>query len=327
MKIIMGPTEIAGQIGTLCNQLQRKGYIVGGFNWFHTYLNYNRNIINTDYFEVNKELPIFIKNMDIFHFHNGETFMQGFADLPLIKEAEKKLIMHHWGSDVRQEQLTKELNPYPLPPSYFSDEEIHERLTKIANFIDTAIIQDYELLPYVKDYYKNIHILPLAIDMNQFKPAYPEINNNEPLIIHAPTNREFKGSSYIEAAIEKLQNNKKFTYKVIEKKSHKEATEMYMESDIIIDQILCGTYGMLAVEAMAMGKVVVGFIRDDIREQLPYELPIVNATPETIFDVLSDLIDHPEKRNEIGRKSREYVANYHASEKVIKKLISIYNEL
>ena len=74
MRIIHGPTEIAGQIGILCKELRNNGHQVGGYNWFHTYLNYNSNIINTDLFEIGKEIPTFIHHADLFHFHNGETF-------------------------------------------------------------------------------------------------------------------------------------------------------------------------------------------------------------------------------------------------------------
>jgi glycosyltransferase involved in cell wall biosynthesis len=327
MRIIHGPTEIAGQIGILCKELRNNGHQAGGYNWFHTYLNYNSNIINTDLFEIGKEIPTLIHHADLFHFHNGETFFQGFSDLPHMKEAGKKMVMHHWGNDVRTTKLTRELNPYPLPPSYFSDEEIHERLSEISKYIDTAIVQDYEVYPYVKDYYKHVHVLPLAIDIKKFTPSYPRKDQSEPLIIHAPTNREFKGTDYIDNAIEKLRGTKQFNYTLIEKMNHKEALDMYMNSDIIIDQLLIGTYGMLSVEAMAMGKVVVGYIREDVRNQLPYKLPIVTATPENIHDVLADLIDNPEKRFEIGQQGRKYVRDYHASDKVAQQLISIYNNL
>src|SRR5688572_19354212 len=98
MKIIQGPTEIAGQIGILSRHLLDNGYQVGGYNWFHTYLNYKSNIVNTDLFEITKEIPTYTEHFDIFHFHNGETFLLNFADLPLIKDAGKKMVMHHWGN-------------------------------------------------------------------------------------------------------------------------------------------------------------------------------------------------------------------------------------
>lgn len=327
MKIVHTPTEIAGQMGIICKELRKKGHHAAGFNCFHTYLNYKGDIINTDSFEVMKELDFLVSNTDIFHFHNANTFMQDFADLPILKGAGKKMVMHHWGSDVRKEEMVRSLNPYPLPPTYYTDAEIHNQLTIMSQYIDTAIVQDYEAYPYVKDYYKNVHVLPLACNFKDFKVAYPSVKNTNPVIIHAPTNRAFKGSDYVEAAINQLQGKAAFTYQVLEKLSHEKALAIYRNADIIVDQLLCGTYGMFSVEAMAMGKPVVAFIRDDVRSHFPAELPIVQATPETLADVLLELIQNPQRRYELGVAGRQYVEKYHSAERVANELEKIYQQL
>ncbi|MBO0961861.1 glycosyltransferase [Neobacillus sp. MM2021_6] len=327
MKIVHAPTEIAGQMGIICKELRKKGHHAAGFNCFHTYLNYKGDIINTDAFEVMKELDFLIKNTDIFHFHNANTFMQDFVDLPLLKEMGKKMVMHHWGSDVRSAEMVSRLNPYPLPPTYYSDEEIHKQLTTLSQYIDTAIVQDYEAYPYVKDYYKNVFVLPLACNIEDFVETYPSVTNQNPLIIHAPTNRSFKGSDHVEAAIQKIQGKGEFTYQILEKRSHEEALTLYKKADIIIDQLLCGTYGMFSVEAMAMGKPVVAFIRDDVRSKFPPDLPIVQATPETLADVLLELIQNPQRRHDIGMAGRRYVETYHSANRVTNELLTIYQQL
>ncbi|MCH1626280.1 glycosyltransferase [Ferdinandcohnia quinoae] len=327
MKIVHAPTEIAGQMGIICKELRSRGHHAAGFNCFHTYLNYKGDIINTDAFEVMKELDFLVENTDIFHFHNANTFFQDFADLPLLKEFGKKMVMHHWGSDVRTEEAVNRLNPYPLPPTYYTDEEIHEQLTKLSQYIDTAIVQDYEAYPYVKDYYKNVYVLPLACNVEDFQVSYPSINNHNPLIIHAPTNREFKGSDHVESAINQLMGKANFKYQILEKMSHEKALATYMNADIIIDQLLCGTYGMFSVEAMAMGKPVVAFIRDDVRSEFPEDLPIVQATPGTIANVLHELVQNPKLRHDLGRAGRQYVENYHSAERVTNDLLQIYKEL
>lgn len=327
MKIVHAPTEIAGQMGIICKELRKRGHHAAGYNCFHTYLNYKGDIINTDAFEVMKELDFVIKNTDIFHFHNANTFMQDFADLPLLKEMGKKMVMHHWGSDVRSDRMVRKLNPYRLPPTYYTDLKIDRQLKNFSKYIDTAIVQDYEAYPYVKDYYKKVFVLPLACDVEDFEVSYPSVTNNKPVIIHAPTNRAFKGSDFVEAAVMQIQGKSEFTYQIVEKTSHEKAIAIYKNADIIIDQLLCGTYGMFSVEAMAMGKPVVAFIRDDVRNKFPADLPIVQATPETLADVLLELIQNPERRHELGKASRRYVERYHSAERVTKKLIKIYQQL
>ncbi|MCR2822856.1 glycosyltransferase family 4 protein [Lederbergia panacisoli] len=327
MKIVHAPTEIAGQMGILCNELRKKGHNVSGYNWFHTYLSYKGDIVNTDAWELIKELDFLLNNTDIFQFHNANTFLLNFKDLPILKEKGKKMVMQHWGSDVRTVKMVKKLNPYPLEPTYYTDKELHQQLTTISKYIDTAIVQDYEAYHYVKDYYKNVFVIPLACNVKDFRVSYPPVTNNNPLIVHAPTNRKFKGSFYVERAIRKIQNKGKFTYKIIEKMSHEKAVAEYMKADIIVDQLLCGTYGMFSVEAMAMGKPVVAFIRDDVREKFPKDLPIVQATPETIADVLLELVQNPKRRHELGRAGRRYVEKYHSAKRVTDELVKIYRKL
>lgn len=327
MNIVQAPTEIAGQIGALSKALRNKGHNVAAFNCFHTYLSYKGDIINTDGWEILRNFDFLINNTDIFHFHNTNTFLENFEDLPIIKEKGKKMVMHHWGSDVRTAEMVRNLNPYPLPPTYYTDEEIHNQLEKISKYIDTAIVQDFEVVPYVKDYYKNVFVLPLACNIENFQVAYPSINTNNPLIVHAPTNREFKGSDHLDHAINEIKDKAQFTYQLVEKMSHSNALSIYQNADIIVDQLLVGTYGMFSVEAMAMGKPVVAYIRDDVRSRFPDDLPIVQATPETLAEVLLELIQDPIRRYELGKAGRAYVEKYHSADHVIKELLRIYAQL
>lgn len=327
MQIIHAPTEIAGQMGILCEGLRAKGHYASGYNWFNSYLQYKGRIINTDAYELSKLINILDNYSDIIHFHNGNTFLLQYKDLPYLSNGRKKIVMHHWGNDVRSQAKVKQLNPYALPSSYLSDEQIHKNLSFLSKYIHTAIVQDYEVYPYVKDYYKNVYVLPLACKVNDLPICYPDINKKICKVIHAPTNRSFKGSDYIEAAVQKLQKNTQFIYQAIENMSHQQAIQAYMEADIIIDQLLCGSYGMLSVEAMAMGKVVVAFVRDDVRRHLPVDLPIVNAKHETLYDVLSELVNNPGRLAQLGRASREYVMKYHEIGVVTDQLCNIYQKL
>ena len=67
-----------------------------------------------------------------------------------------------------------------------------------------------------------------------------------------------------------------------------------------------------------------------ISEELPdfvQELPIISATKDTVEEVLVDLIHDPNKRLEIGKKSREFALKWHSSEVAATRFDSIYSEL
>ncbi|CAM3564639.1 hypothetical protein [Marinicrinis lubricantis] len=327
MKIIHAPTEIAGQMEILCQSLKKLEVTANGYNWFHNYLNFGDQLVKTDAYELAKMLDPLLQYCDIFHFHNGNSLYLQNKDLPLIHQAGKKMIMHHWGNDVRKAAMVSKLNPYPLPPSYLTDEQIHERLLYLSKYIEHAIVQDYETFPYVKDYYAQVHVLPLACHVERFPVRFPEEKVRIPKIIHAPTNQAFKGSEFVEKAINDLKKQYRFEYIRVEKMSHAEALQAYASADIIVDQILCGSYGMLSVEAMSMGKVVVAYIRDDVLKHNPVAPPIVNANPDNMKEVLSDLLKQPEQLRKIGKKSRAYVKKVHDAEMIARQLVQIYSKL
>lgn len=324
MRIIHAPTEIAGQMGLLCAGLRARGHEAYGYNWFLSYLKYSDNIINTDLYELTKMIPAIVNNSDILHFHNGNTFLLNNHDLPFLYRLKKRMVMHHWGNDVRTQATVRKTNPYPLPHSYLDDRDINKRLRFLSRYIDTAIVQDFELYRHVAGYYKKVHILPLACQVTAFESVYPPLDRTRPIIVHAPTNRDFKGTKYVEDAVRSLLRRLRFEYRRVENVSHSQALSMYREADIIIDQVLCGSYGMLSVEAMAMGKAVVAYIRDDVKKRQPRDLPIVSATPETLGTVLQDLIINPEKRRQAGIKGRAYAEKHHDIARVTEKLCSIY---
>ena len=83
-----------------------------------------------------------------------------------------------------------------------------------------------------------------------------------------------------------------------------------VQADIFLDMLSFG-FGPNGREALMLGKPLVCFLRpewlESMRAEIPEyvdELPVVNATPETVYDVVKDLIENPEKRAEIGRRSR-----------------------
>jgi len=75
---------------------------------------------------------------------------------------------------------------------------------------------------------------------------------------------------------------------------------------------------------MALGKPVICYIHDSLLATYPEGFPIVNANPDTIEDVLEELILSPEKCHTIGKQSREYVERVHDIKAVANRLINVY---
>jgi len=269
-----------------------------------------------------------LKKYDIFHFHFGKTFFSNAGDLDIIAKEGKKMIAHHRGSEVRMLSVARSfLNPYVRIKSAWTEEKIHKHLQRLSTYIDHAIVPDHELMSYIKPYYKKVHVLPRAFNAKLYRPQYPSCDS-KPLIVHAPTHSGVKGTEFVLAAVERLKRRGfQFEFRLIEKLPHKEALQLYHQSTIVIDQLLIGSYANLSMEAMAMGKPVVCYIREDLLSKFPSELPIVNANPDTIYAVLKDLLHNPERWRSLGKQGRRYVEEYHSLDKAAQSLVAIYNQL
>lgn len=335
MRIIHAPTEIAGQMGLLCAGLRKMGHEAFGYNWFLNYLKYSGHVINTDLYELTKMIPVIVGYCDILHFHNGNTFLLHNHDLPFLYGMGKKMVMHHRGNDVRFPSLARKgpgyENPYVYTGDSLDEKTIEKNLQLFSQAVDAAIVQDYELYHYVVDYYrkqgKPVYVLPRLINTAEYRPLPPDKDNRHPLVVHAPTLRQFKGSSYIEKAVKQLQKEASFTYVELSSKSHREVQALFARADIVIDQVLCGAYGNVSVEAMAYAKPVICYIRPDLVKTYPDDLPIISANPDNLFDRLKRLVLDPGLRHDAGLRGRHYVEKQHDAAKVIKQLLDIYSSL
>jgi glycosyltransferase involved in cell wall biosynthesis len=107
-----------------------------------------------------------------------------------------------------------------------------------------------------------------------------------------------------------------------------------VQADIVVDMLTFGWFGSNVREAMMLGKPVVCYLRDEwlerMRREIPDyvdELPIVNATPETVEGVLADLVGDPERRRELGERSRAFALRFHSAAAGARRMDQIYREL
>ena len=119
--------------------------------------------------------------------------------------------------------------------------------------------------------------------------------------------------------------------RIVEGLHHDEARKQYEEADIVVDQLNAGWYGIFAIEAMALGKPVVTFLREETltRTEAAFEtaVPIVSATKETLAERLRPLVDSSTERKRIGAASRTYVERVHDVDRNAGRLLDIYARL
>ena len=126
-----------------------------------------------------------------------------------------------------------------------------------------------------------------------------------------------KGTAYIENAIERLRSE---GYEVEQISFDGVPTGDYKffqsQADIVVEEIIRGSWGSTAVECMALGKPVVTYIRSDWEKRYyslfpgTKPLPLVNANKWTIYQVLKELLDDIPNLNVIGGMSRDFAIKH-----------------
>lgn len=261
---------------------------------------------------------------NVFHFHFNHSLVPFGLDLPFLKILKKKIIMEFHGADIRYAYLREEPKymPYEELPNFRGREK--RSIARTLKYADEIITHDEELKRHIP--HEKLFIVPLRMNVNRFEPVFPVEEKEKICIVHAPSDYISKGSKYVITAIEKLKDKYDIDFILVEKKTQQEAFEIYKKADIIVDQLFAQTYGVFAIEAMSMGKPVVGWITDEIRATFPKTMPIVSATIENIADVLEYLIKDGKKRRELGIAGRKYVEEYHDYRKIAQVLLDIYTE-
>ena len=170
------------------------------------------------------------------------------------------------------------------------------------------------------------HVVPPGLRLADFTPVSPS-DNPRPLVVHAPSNREKKGTRYVIEACEALE----VELDIVEGVPHVEARERYARADIVVDQLNAGWHGVFALEAMALGKPVVAHLDpetvDRSADGYGVRIPIVPATKDTLTEALRPLVESPPLRRELGEASRAYVEQVHDIDRIADRLLAIYAAL
>ncbi len=169
--------------------------------------------------------------------------------------------------------------------------------------------------------------LPLPYDIE--KTDYMNVVDGKVKIMHGITRVHEKGSVYIITAMNVLKE--KYPDKV-ELLFAKQLTltqylQFMKETNILVDQCYGSGYGMNAIEAMAMGKVVLGGNElENQKEMKNYNSPVINISPNVyqIFEVLEDLVLNPEKIRILSLASRKYTEEVHNCSSVAKRYLDLF---
>jgi glycosyltransferase involved in cell wall biosynthesis len=255
-------------------------------------------------------------------------------DLPVLARAGKAIFVTFQGDDGRQGDAFPGLpvnGAVEAAPGHYSPASNADKRRRIARFqrwADGIYALNPDLLRVLPE---RARFVPYAhVDASEWAPGPPAGARERPLVVHAPTNREIKGTRFLLEAVSRLQaEGVGFDFELVEGRTQAEARALYAQADLVVDQLLIGWYGGLAVEAMALERPVVSYVREEdlrfVPEEMRDAIPVVEARPDTIRDVLEELLTTRRgELAELGARGRRYVSLWHDPRRIAEELVEGY---
>jgi glycosyltransferase involved in cell wall biosynthesis len=329
----IGPKPLINNI-EWANALREKGFVVETFVTSCHFITceFDKRW-HKEYYGLFKYLPtlIFLRNSFKYKIHylyfNGgvlaNLFLLGRLEPLLFKLAGSKTLVMPYGSDSQYLLFTKNKlmvdlisKDYRTHFKYFQSKTLSNVLmwSKQADFI-VGSMDSIDYLPYWDELIPCHFTIDTAQNTLKISNSTNHNEKSQFTILHAFNHANVKGTFYIDQAIKVLvSEGYKIKYDRVEGLSNEEVKSKIIEADLVIDQLVMGWYGMFALEAMALSKPVICFLRDDLLELYEKKRlfngglpPIINANISNIKDVLKDSILNKTKLDDVGIRSREFV--------------------
>lgn len=305
-----------------------------------------------------------LRDFDVIHFNFGRTILPmppagclgrtrlarsildrcrrwlAMKDLHLLKRAGKGIVVTFQGDDARQGDFCRahyritfadEVEGDYYAPG--SDAQKRWNIRTFDRFADRIYAVNPDLLRVLPP---RAEFLPYShVDLEEWKslPALGQRPGHRLRILHAPSHPGVKGTRFVKAALERLQREgHDFEFLLVENLPQEEARRVYQQADLLVDQLLAGWYGGVAVELMALGKPVICYLRDEDLDLVPpslrADLPIVRATPQTIYAVLRRcLTDRRQELPALGQRGRSFVEKWHSPLAIARRLQKDYEAI
>jgi hypothetical protein len=277
--IFIGMSEVAETIKDTTTFLRQKGYHCRNIAVMHPRFNPNDYDIAINYRRYSNPIIkypyrfynflrlyyyffVMLFSCSHYFFIWKNSFFPLYLDLPLLKLAQKKIIIMHNGGDVRYRHIHNIIYqqenyptlPIDTPPAFdnliFIRQLFH---SKISDWLNIPLMTSREQETFLdRPAYRATIAYTAGTCLVEDKPY-----NKIPYIIHAPSNRAGKGTKHVLEAIAILKNDFDFEFELIENKPNDYVQRALRRADILIDQP-ARIVARLHLEGKANSCIVVG---------------------------------------------------------------------
>lgn len=236
-------------------------------------------------------------------------------DVMRERQVDGALLFH--GSDIRPPSRHAALSPWspfrhPTGAAFALEAEAARNTALAAQSESTVFVSTPDQLRWLPD----AVWLPVVVDPAQWRVGSPESTPAaRPVVVHAPSQKWLKGTDLIEPMLRRLAAEGVIEYRQLIGVPHASMPTFYAQADIVLDQFVLGIYGVAACEAMAAGRLVIShvdeFTRGQVRDRTGLELPVHEATLETLEGELRRAASAPAAFAEIRSAGPAFVHAVH----------------
>ncbi|MEU4477489.1 glycosyltransferase [Micromonospora sp. NPDC023966] len=235
------------------------------------------------------------------------------ADLPALRRARIKVALLAHGSEIRHPGAHLERHA----ESAFRDapDDLRERLTTVAEqnrrTAEESGLPLFVTTPDLLDDVPFATWAPLVVDVDGWACDRPVLERSRPVVLHAPSNRWTKGTDRLLPALQELHDRRIIELRLVEGLPYTEMRRYVQDADIVVDQLVIGSYGTFSCEGMAAGKVVVAYLSEGAHRAVGVRPPIANATPTTLVKTMESLLDDRPAAIALAAEGPRYVRENH----------------
>jgi hypothetical protein len=329
-RVLHAPVEIAGQMTLAVMGLHELGVQATSFAPPHPLQYRTPDLVPSG--NRLRHLGVVLRAIhehDVFHFYFGESLFPHRLDARWYQRIGKKMVIEFLGSDVRVPSIDRQRNPHYVRIEPEDDQRAEAMMRNwSAATRGHVVVGDPGMHAYLEPFFEHIHPVGKRVNVQALRPQPPPGDGQRMRVVHAPTDIDGKGTVFVRQATDALiAAGAPVDYVEVHGVSHSQAIDIVASADLVVDQLCSGSYGVLAAEAMSMAKPVVCYLLEEVEALYPEDLPIINANPLTIENVLAEWVERPAERHQRGLASRAYAERVHDHRTVAAQLLEIYNRL
>ncbi|WP_141397169.1 hypothetical protein [Mobilicoccus massiliensis] len=222
------------------------------------------------------------------------------------------------GSDARRPDVHASAHPHsPFRDGHDPRTARLQRLTdRNVAYLRECGVPVFVSTPDMVDVVPGARWCPVVVDADAWASDTPVLERARPVVVHAPSNGWLKGSDLVDPLMTELHEARVIEYRTLRGLDRAGMLREYRGADIVLDQFVLGLYGVAAAEAMAAGRVVVAYVGDAsrrvVREATGEEVPIVEADPGTLVDVIGHLIAARDEARGLAAEGPCFVRRIHS---------------